>query len=239
MNLSALPIEVQRWCKARPDGSLGDLEVDLTSPSSTTVRLHNRTGGPTTDLVTTYDMPTAPDGPGSMTDFDGEPVNGTWTLRVADRAASEIGQLNSWTLTIWESTSVSCTPVPAPEVSPPGSDVPFQMGIDAAETIEFELNPNPGLVYHLYHVDSIASMQAGDWTNKWCDLETSTQGTWTPVDADTVRWTPASPGLLPPGLWVVVAEDAGLEGSYGADSLGAPRAADLDGLGSVGSFDCP
>ncbi len=76
----------------------GDLIVELTSPSGTTVRLHNRTGSSADNIITTYDALTPPDGPGVMNDFDGEDPLGEWRLTVSDRAATDTGRLNSWCL---------------------------------------------------------------------------------------------------------------------------------------------
>jgi subtilisin-like proprotein convertase family protein len=90
---------------------IGDLIVDLTSPEGRTVRLHNRTGGTTNDLVTTYDDSTnPPDGPGALADFNGENANGTWTLFVSDNAGADTGMLNDWTLRIAAGTG-TCPPV--------------------------------------------------------------------------------------------------------------------------------
>ncbi len=93
---------------------IGDLTVELTSPAGVTVRLHNRTGGSTNNLVTTYDEPdgTLPDGPGSLADFSYAGVTGTWTLTVHDHAGSDQGTLNSWALRI----------VPLGETCPPIAD---------------------------------------------------------------------------------------------------------------------
>ncbi len=88
------------------------------------------------------------------------------------------------------------------------------------------------MVYHLYHANTAAEVLAGDWTNKLCDLSSETLGTWTPIDSDTVRWTPVAPGLIFEGHWVVVAERFGYEGSFG------PRPSDTDGVGSA-SPPCP
>ncbi|HRX83499.1 MAG TPA: proprotein convertase P-domain-containing protein [Phycisphaerae bacterium] len=79
---------------------IGDLEVDLTSPSGTTVRLHDHTGGETDNIVTTYDEQggTIPDGPGTLSDFYGELTAGVWTLRVYDDANQDTGTLNGWSL---------------------------------------------------------------------------------------------------------------------------------------------
>jgi len=80
---------------------IGDLVLDLQSPSGTVVRLHNRSGGDTDNIVKTYDDPGTPaDGPGSLADFIGESVTGIWKLTVADQASQDVGTLNSWSLKI-------------------------------------------------------------------------------------------------------------------------------------------
>jgi subtilisin-like proprotein convertase family protein len=79
---------------------IGDLIVEITSPSGTTVRLHNRSGGTSEDIITTYDSLTAPDGPGTMDDFNGEGANGDWTLDFSDNAFGDTGSLNSWSLIV-------------------------------------------------------------------------------------------------------------------------------------------
>ena len=58
--------------------------VELTSPQSTTVRLHDRGPGSGHGIETRFDRDTAPSGPGSMADFVGESLLGTWTLSVSD-----------------------------------------------------------------------------------------------------------------------------------------------------------
>jgi vibriolysin len=66
----------------------GDLVVDLIAPNGTVFNLWNRTGGGTDNINQTFTVNasaiTAP--------------NGTWTLRVKDLAASDIGNRNSWGL---------------------------------------------------------------------------------------------------------------------------------------------
>lgn len=88
----------------------GDLVVELRSPAGDTVRLHNRTGGSADDLVARYGVnDTAPDGPGSITDFNGNAPTGTWTLIVRDEAGGDEGTLNAWSLRIASTTG--CPPV--------------------------------------------------------------------------------------------------------------------------------
>jgi len=90
---------------------IGDLIVELKSPQGTIVRLHNRTGGSADNIVRTYDQGvTNPDGPGSLNDFNGQIVTGTWTLTVSDNATADVGSLNSWKLKI-AASGVTCPPV--------------------------------------------------------------------------------------------------------------------------------
>lgn len=76
----------------------GDLIVELKSPGGITVRLHNRTGSSSDNIITWYDTETEPDGPGSMDDFVGAEARGKWELWVSDNAGSDIGTLDTWGL---------------------------------------------------------------------------------------------------------------------------------------------
>lgn len=78
---------------------IGDLTIDLTSPTGVVVRLHNRTGGSADDIVTTYGIgETLPDGPGVLSDFNDTASQGVWTLTVRDNANLDQGTLNHWAL---------------------------------------------------------------------------------------------------------------------------------------------
>ena len=91
---------------------IGDLEVDVTSPSGTTVRLHDRSGGGDDDLNMYYDEQGGdiPDGPGSLSDWEGEIVTGMWRMDVTDNAGSDIGSLDHWALKV-ASSGEECPPV--------------------------------------------------------------------------------------------------------------------------------
>ncbi len=80
---------------------VGDLVLELTSPTGHTVVLRDREGGGQDDLLIRYDDEvTPPSGPGALADFAGGPAAGAWTLRVTDEAGSDTGALRAWSLRI-------------------------------------------------------------------------------------------------------------------------------------------
>ncbi|MER5703705.1 S8 family serine peptidase [Micromonospora sp. NPDC002296] len=66
---------------------IGDLVVSLVAPDGSVYALHNRTGGSTDNINQTYTVNLA-----------SEVRAGTWTLRVQDAAAGDVGYINSWTV---------------------------------------------------------------------------------------------------------------------------------------------
>ncbi|WP_433350189.1 proprotein convertase P-domain-containing protein [Micromonospora sp. CA-111912] len=68
---------------------IGDLVVSLVAPDGSVYTLHNRTGGSTDNINQTYPVNLA-----------SEARAGTWTLRVQDAAAGDVGYINSWTVTL-------------------------------------------------------------------------------------------------------------------------------------------
>lgn len=133
---------------------IGDLEVDVTSPEGTTVRLHNSSGGGDDDLNMYYDEQGGdlPDGPGSLSDWEGEIVTGTWRMDVTDNAGSDTGSLDHWALKI-ASSGDECPPV--------AQDV--QVSTDADSLIDITLvgaSPNGGdLEYILTSAPADGSLQ--------------------------------------------------------------------------------
>jgi subtilisin-like proprotein convertase family protein len=91
---------------------IGDLIVEVTSPEGTTVRLHDRSGGSDDDMHMYYDEQGGdmPSGPGSLADWEGEIVTGTWTMSVSDNAGADTGSLDHWALKIASSGEI-CPPV--------------------------------------------------------------------------------------------------------------------------------
>jgi subtilisin-like proprotein convertase family protein len=80
---------------------IGDLMIELTSPEGTTVRLHNRSGGGSANIVGWYDTDLAVDGPGALSDFAGESSSGEWTIWVSDNASVDTGTLNEWCVEVY------------------------------------------------------------------------------------------------------------------------------------------
>jgi M6 family metalloprotease-like protein len=108
---------------------IGDLVVELKSPSGTTAVLHNGAGGNQQNLLSTF---TSTDNT-NLASLVGEPIQGNWTLTVRDRAAEDVGVLNRWTLELTtqrpaSTVSGSATPnLAIPDVTSAGiqSSVPL------------------------------------------------------------------------------------------------------------------
>lgn len=117
-------------------GDVGQLVVKLQSPSGRTVTLHNRSRAGTADITTVYDRLRQPDGPGAMSDFDGQQAQGTWTLSIEDAVggATPAGTLRSWTLELDATSPISCTPLtcgePVPGEVPPSLSLSKENGTD-------------------------------------------------------------------------------------------------------------
>jgi aminopeptidase S len=66
---------------------IGDLVVDVLAPDGSVYNVHNRSGGSTDNIATTYTV-----------NASSEVANGTWRLRVRDAASQDTGTLTSWSL---------------------------------------------------------------------------------------------------------------------------------------------
>ncbi|UQX04827.1 S8 family serine peptidase [Streptomyces sp. RerS4] len=66
---------------------IGDLKVDLVAPDGSVYTVHNRAGGSTDNINTTYTV-----------NASSEVANGTWKLRVNDNAGGDTGKIDSWSL---------------------------------------------------------------------------------------------------------------------------------------------
>jgi subtilisin-like proprotein convertase family protein len=115
-------------------GITTELIVEVTSPAGTTVRLHDRTDPGGSGIRTRFDAERAPDGPGTMADFEGESTQGTWTLSVEDVGAvsTGTGTLQDWTLHAAVSDGFDCQPASCAEPPP----------AETADNLHVELSPN-------------------------------------------------------------------------------------------------
>ncbi|MCC7011761.1 MAG: proprotein convertase P-domain-containing protein [Planctomycetes bacterium] len=75
----------------------GDLVVTLIGPDNTSAILHNRSGGSTDNVTTTFSILTAP--AQALSVFNGKSTAGAWKLKVQDLAAADTGTLSSWKIT--------------------------------------------------------------------------------------------------------------------------------------------
>jgi subtilisin-like proprotein convertase family protein/subtilisin family serine protease len=73
---------------------IGDLVVQLTSPSGRVVTLHNRSGGNADNLARTYTLADTP----QLGSLAGDVLAGQWRLAVVDAAPADVGRLNRWEL---------------------------------------------------------------------------------------------------------------------------------------------
>jgi subtilisin-like proprotein convertase family protein len=72
---------------------ISDLKITLTSPSGVSVVLHDGTGYSSNNIVGVY--PTDLSAEEDLSIFNGEELNGDWTLSVVDSVGSDVGVLNS------------------------------------------------------------------------------------------------------------------------------------------------
>ncbi len=75
---------------------IGDLYVTITSPIGTSIVLHDRNGGNTKNLQTTYDQSTTP----GLTTLIGQSLSGPWVLQVKDLAARDTGTVVRWEIEV-------------------------------------------------------------------------------------------------------------------------------------------
>lgn len=103
----------------------GDLILTLEHvDTGTSVVLMNNEGGAGDNIFATFDDEAAtsivsgaapfagtfrPEGPGALSDFDGETLAGSWTLTIVDEFGGDSGSLRSWSL-----SGDAANPVPEP-----------------------------------------------------------------------------------------------------------------------------
>jgi extracellular elastinolytic metalloproteinase len=73
---------------------IGDLRVELVAPSGQQVILHSQFGGGQDNLIRTYDSISN----AALAGLVGQPIQGSWVLRVADLLGQDTGKFNRWSL---------------------------------------------------------------------------------------------------------------------------------------------
>ncbi len=85
---------------------IGDLKVILTPPSGKPITLHDRTGGNQDDLKRSYTS--------EISSLIGTHLAGDWVLSVGDYAGSDVGRINSWSIST--ESAFTDAPVTSPTV---------------------------------------------------------------------------------------------------------------------------
>lgn len=107
---------------------VGDLVVELVSPSGATAVIRDRVGRSRDDVHETYSSTDADSALGSLI---GEPAAGTWTLRVKDLAGRDVGRLDRWRLDVAGSGASG----PIDEQSRPEVEIPDNDPTGVADVI--------------------------------------------------------------------------------------------------------
>lgn len=117
--------------------------VELTSPSGTTVRLHDRGPAIGHGVEGRFDRDLAPSGPGTMADFAGEPLQGTWTLSVSDldpAGETTDGYIRASALNATILGGFGCEPKSCPDPIPTGSPVLQVRKVDDGAQLDLVLS---------------------------------------------------------------------------------------------------
>lgn len=141
---------------------IADLLVTLIAPSGTSVALHNRAGGSANDIHRAYTSSDVP----ALHNFNGESVNGKWTLRVQDLATADRGRLQNWSLELSgrEEASVFVEETPGliiPDNNPDGIRRVLPVSTSGLlDDITIDLD-----ITHTYISDLIVELRAPDHTS--------------------------------------------------------------------------
>ncbi|MBP7147797.1 MAG: trypsin-like peptidase domain-containing protein [Acidobacteria bacterium] len=192
----------------------GDLFVDLASPVGTSVRLHAQTGWGRDGLDDWYDRDVPPDGPGTMSDFDGQNSAGAWVLHVTDPNLLDAGTLDGWTLELHRPDNFVCQPAgqtPGEPSDVAAGDAPLRVtGYSAASglvTVTFA--PACGILDHAAYSGPLTYVGSYLWDHAHCALGNSGSAQFAPGYGSR--------------FFVVVGQAASSEGSYGRRSNGTER----------------
>lgn len=136
----------------------GDLVVTLIGPDGTSAILHNRTGGSTDNVSTTFAIATTPTQ--ALSVFNGKSTAGNWQLKVQDLASTDTGTLNSWSITFnGEKTATPNVAIPDNNATGVTSTQNFtQTGLVASVKVRTTIT-------HTYKGDLVVTLIAPDGTS--------------------------------------------------------------------------
>jgi subtilisin family serine protease/subtilisin-like proprotein convertase family protein len=140
---------------------MGDLDFQLAGPSATTIQLRAEACSSADNFDINYDDEAAPgappcppidggtyrpDGPGALSDFDGEDLSGAWTLTINDNATGDSGALNSWGVEICYAPAaapvIGVAPAALTSIQAPDTQV--------TQTVTISNSGNTDLTWNLY-----------------------------------------------------------------------------------------
>jgi subtilisin-like proprotein convertase family protein len=75
---------------------IGDLIINLISPSGTTIPLHSKSGAGADNIIRTYNFTNHV----PLQGLQGQGIQGNWKLKISDVAGQDVGKLNKWSLNI-------------------------------------------------------------------------------------------------------------------------------------------
>lgn len=137
---------------------IGDLQVELITPSGKRAMLHDRAGGGQDDLKQTWDSAALP----ALQALKGEPVEGLWTLAIRDVALRDTGRLNWWGLEVeYDATDQTVTGsarpnLPIPDANPQGIQSSISIG-DAGTAKDIKVSVK---IAHTYCGDLLIDLVA-------------------------------------------------------------------------------
>lgn len=141
---------------------IGDLQVNLISPSGTSVILHNRRGASQNNLFVTYDANSLPE----LHALIDEPVNGDWTLHIRDLASIDRGRLKNWSLELVGSARQSVSIQESPGVTiPDNTQAGIERTLSVLETGKIDNIAIDLDITHTYIGDLIVKLRSPSGTS--------------------------------------------------------------------------
>lgn len=185
-----------------------ELVVTLESPSGTSVTLHDRRPADPDGIDTVYDRDTLPFGPGSLDDFDGEGLGGSWTMGVSHPTFGPRGTLVSWSI----EAELGCSTLEA-DAGESSASGQTRVSKGLAGILQVHFQPAPLADDHRVYVGRIETPgDAPSWDAAFCAL---------PAGLAEISPSEAGPGVVQ--LLLPAGAASSVLGSLGQDSAGAER----------------